>query len=116
MLYFDIKRVLELRGIERPYTFFLKNGFVSQTAANLANNRVGHVKPEQMEKLCFLLNCTPNDLFDWQPDNKTVVPENHALRTLSKSKTASFTEMVKDLPVEKLSQLEAVINELKKDE
>ena len=116
MLYFDIKRLLDLRGIENPYTFFIKNGFISQTATNLSNDRVGHVKPEQLEKLCLLLNCTPNDLFGGVADNDALVPENHALRTLAKPKTASFTQMVKDLPAEKLSQLESVINELKKNE
>ncbi len=113
MLYLNIKRLFELRGIDKPYSFLVKNGFVSQTATNMINNQVGHIKPKQMEKLCLLLNCTPNDMFDWRPDANTVVPENHALHSLVKEKVPSFSEMVKNLPVEKLSELGAIINDLK---
>lgn len=116
MLYFNIKRVLALRGIEKPYAFLVKNGFASQTATNLSNNQIGHIKPSQIEKLCLLLNCTPNDLFDWRPDANSSVSENHALRTLIKEKIPSFSEMVKDMPVEKLGELEAFINEIKAKE
>jgi len=113
MLYFNIRRLMDLRGIERPYKFLTKNGFASQTASNLANNLIGRITPKQMEKICLLLNCTPNDLFDWREDENMSVSESHALRSLIKEKTPSFTQMVKDLPVEKLSELEAVINEMK---
>ena len=115
MLYFNVKRVLEMRGIERPYAFLVKNGFSSQMATNLTNNRVGHVKPQQMEKLCVLLHCTPNDLFEWQADKNTFAAEgNHPLKTLSREKPAApISEMVRDLPVEKMNELEAIINEMK---
>jgi DNA-binding Xre family transcriptional regulator len=117
MLYFDIRRVLELRGIDKPYTFLIKNGFVSQTATNMVNNRLGRIIPEQMEKLCLLLHCTPNDLFDWDDDKKSVVADNHPLRTLIKEKSAPpISEMVRDLPVEKLGQLAALIDDLKNSE
>jgi DNA-binding Xre family transcriptional regulator len=116
MLYFNVRRLLDLRGIENPYTFLMKQGFVSQTASNLVRNRVGHIKPEQMETLCLILNCTPNDLFDWRPDKKSVVPENHALRSLSKENTPSFTQMVKEVPIEKLNRLESFMNELKNED
>jgi len=114
MLYFNVKRLLDLRGIDRPYTFLVKNGFVSQTATNIINNQIARITPAQMETLCLLLNCTPNDLLDWRPSANAVVPENHPLRTLTKEKTPPpISEMVKDLPVEKLSRLESMINELK---
>lgn len=117
MLYFNIKRVLDLRGIDKPYAFLVKNGFVSQTATNIINNRIARITPAQMEKLCFLLHCTPNDLFDWRAGADAVVSENHPLRTLVKEKNApSISQMVKDVPVGKLGELEAIINELKKPE
>jgi len=117
MLFFNIKRVLDLRGIDKPYAFLVKNGFVSQTATNIVNNQIGRITPDQMEKLCLLLHCTPNDLFDWRPGENSVVPENHPLRTLIKEKNPpSLSELVKTLPVEKLSRLESLINELKSEE
>ena len=116
MLYFSIKRLMELRGIDKPYAFLVKNGFVSQTATNMINNRLGRITPEQMERLCLILNCTPNDLFDWRQNENTSVSDNHALRSLVKEKTPSVAQMVKDLSVEKLSKLHDIINDLKNEE
>jgi len=114
MLYFNIKRLLDLRGIDKPYAFLVKNGFVSQTATNIINNQIARITPAQMEKLCLLLHCTPNDLFDWRPSANSVIAENHPLRTLVKEKNPPLiSQMVKDLPVEKLSELETIINQLK---
>ena len=116
MLYFNIKRVLDLRGIDKPYSFLVKNGFVSQTATNIINNRLQRITPQQLEKLCLLLRCTPNDLIDWKPGANSVVPENHPIRALTKEKAPPpISEMVKDLPVEKLGELEAIINQLKSE-
>lgn len=115
MMYFNIARLLEMRGIDQPYRFFRKHGFVSQTASNLTNNVIGRVTLDQMEKLCFILNCTPNDLFDWRPSENISVSESHALHSLKKEKTPSVAQMVKDLPVEKLSKLHEFIDELKKE-
>lgn len=117
MLYFNIKRLLDLRGIDKPYTFLVKNGFASQTATNILNNQILRITPKQLEKLCLLLHCTPNDLCDWRADANTVVAENHPLRTLVKEKAPPpIAQMIKDLPVEKLSELEAIINGLKSAE
>lgn len=117
MLYFNVKRVLQLRGIENPYTFLMKNGFVSQTAWNLANNQIGHIKPAQMERLCLLLHCTPNDLFEWRADANMHGVETHPLKALAREKPSPhISELVKDLPVEKMSELEEIIKNLKNAE
>jgi DNA-binding Xre family transcriptional regulator len=117
MLRYNIKRVLVLRGIERPHSFLMKNGFASQTARNFMTNNVVHIKPAQIERLCVLLHCTPNDLYEWQPNASAPVAENHPLKELKREKPAqSFSQMVKDLPVEKMSELESIINELKSRE
>ena len=117
MLYFNLARLLKMRGIDKPYAFLVKNGFVSQTATNLANNRIGHISAAQMEKLCLLLHCTPNDLFDWQDDKNSFVPENHPLKSLAKDKTAPpISRMVEDLPAEKFDRLAELIQELKNRE
>ena len=89
-----------MRGIERPYTFLVKYGFAAQTATDWSQNYIGCVRAEKLEKLCMLLNCTPNDLFEWREDNKTVVPDGHALR---------------DIPADKLEKLGEMLAELKKD-
>jgi len=105
--------MFDLRGVERPYTWLVKNGFVAQTASNWARNNIGYIKPDQMEKLCFLLNCTPNDLFEWREDNKTVVHDAHALRTLRREAPArSVADMTRDIPADKLEKLGEILAKL----
>ena len=60
----------------------------------------------------FFLNCTPNDLFDWREDGKTVVHDTHALRTLIKQKNDIQTTL-RELPLDKLEKLGEMLAELK---
>ena len=115
MLYFNLTRLLKVRGVERPYSWLVQNGFVPQTATRWAKNEIGYVRPEQMERLCLLLNCTPNDLFDWREDGKTVVHEGHALHTLTKQKNDIQTTL-RELPLDKLEKLGEMLAELKAGE
>jgi len=114
MLIYNLRRVLALRGIDKPHTFLIKNGFAASTASNMLTYYPVVFKVKAMEKLCIALNCTPNDLFEWRAAENSAVPENHPLHSLVREKAKHISEMVKDLPVEKLSELEAIINDLKK--
>jgi len=117
MLIYNLRRILNLRGIDKPHAFLVKNGFAASTASNMLAYYPVVFKVKALEKLCIALNCTPNDLFEWRPSEKTVISENHPLKALVKEKVpSSITEMVKDLPVEKLCELEAIINGLKSTE
>ena len=84
MLTFNPKRIMAMRGIEKVFNYLHKNGFGRSTAYHIANEAVFSIKIEQISKLCVLLNCTPNELFEWYPDTQTVLPENHALKALVK--------------------------------
>ncbi len=110
MLFLNLKRVMDMRGIERPYAFLVKNGFSAQAATSWSQNQVGCIKPSQIETLCTALNCTPNDLFEWRVDNKTVIPEAHALHSLKKSNTHLA---LRDIPADKLEKLGEMLAELK---
>ena len=60
----------------------------------------------------MMLNCTPNDLFDWREDGKTVVHDTHALRTLIKQKN-DIQITLRELPLDKLEKLGEILAELK---
>lgn len=114
MLIFNPRRIFTLRGIENPTDFLAKNGISRSTASRLLNFYPSYVKIEYLEKICVLLNCTPGDLFEWKAGSKTQIPENHSLNTLHKHGAhKTFSEMVKDIPVDKLSQLEEMLDELR---
>jgi DNA-binding Xre family transcriptional regulator len=64
MLTLNLSRVFALRGIEKPYTELVKCGISRPTAHNLLSLRVTSIKYSHLEKICELLNCEPNDLFE----------------------------------------------------
>lgn len=106
MLIFNPNRVFKLRGIEKPQTLLVKNGFSATTASKLMNNQKKWVSIKHLETLCKLLNCTPDDLFEWKSDRAGNLSENHQLNTLRRSDaTRSLKEMFKDLPLDKVEQL-----------
>jgi DNA-binding Xre family transcriptional regulator len=113
MLILNIERLLKLRGIEHPYKFLVGHGFVPQTATNMVKKRAVQIHPAKLERLCRILNCTPNDLFDWQDDGKTALPETHALHSLKRDPTAkSVADLTRDIPADKLEKLGEMIAEL----
>ena len=113
MLVLNVERLLGLRGIENPYRFLVRNGFVPQTATNMVQKKTVQIHPARLERLCRILNCTPNDLFEWRPDANSVLPDSHALHTLKRDQTAkSFAEMTRDIPADKMEKLREILAEL----
>lgn len=112
MLIFNPSRVMTLRGIENKIGFLVENGFVRATAVNIINGWTGLVKIEHLEKLCALLNCTPNDLFEWRATDKSLqLSEKHQLKNLQRTAAPSLKEMIRDVPLEKLNEITALLNE-----
>lgn len=106
MLKLNVSRVFRLRGVENPARHLLKLGISRPTISRLLNNDKSWVSYAHLEKICTLLNCTPNDLFEWKPSADANLPENHALYALRRSESGkSLKEFVKDLPLEEVEKL-----------
>lgn len=117
MLKFNLSRVMALRGIDKPYAFLCKRGFHRTIASNLANNRSTNIKISHLETICRAMNCTPNDLFEWKPEATDALGENHSLNSLKRDKPAArLSQIVKEIPVDKLDRVEELLNQLKNDE
>lgn len=114
MLIFKLSRIFALRGIDKPFAYLVRLGFSRATASNLLNDRVINVKIRHVETICGALNCTPNDLFEWTPAEGRPLAENHPLNSLKREKTpARLSQIVKDIPVDKLHMVEELLNQLK---
>ena len=62
MVYINIKELLKEKG--KTKYWLIKNMEVSyQSISHMMNNETTGIKFETIEKLCKLLECTPNDLF-----------------------------------------------------
>ena len=54
------------------YTLIFKLGFSANTITRLKNNK--HISTYTMVHLCQILDCTPNDIIEFLPDeNKTEI-------------------------------------------
>lgn len=114
MLVFNLNRILSLRGIDKRFAFLQKIGFHRTIANNLANDRVANIKIAHLDKLCRALNCTPSDLFEWRAEAIETLAENHSLKSLKREKPPPrLSQILKEIPVEKLDKIEGLLNQLK---
>lgn len=62
MIYLNIKKILEEKGKTKYWLVKeMESGY--QVISDMMNNKTKGIKFETIEKLCKVLECTPNDLF-----------------------------------------------------
>jgi len=110
MLKFDFPRVFKARGIDRPFSFLVNYGYSTNMATRIVNNRTRQVNLRDIEKLCMILKCTPNDFFDWVPGKSDINMENHPLNALKRSDKSVLAQLINDIPMDKLADIEKLIN------
>jgi DNA-binding Xre family transcriptional regulator len=110
MFILNVKRILRLRGIEKHYKYLLGLGFVPATANILLSSTAQRVTLEHLERLCLALNCTPNDLIEWQPNNTQAVAATHSINGLKKR---NLNAMLSEVPVDKFEQIADILQDLK---
>ena len=114
MLTINAGRVFRLRGMSGFLIRLVKAKISRRTARGFLDGTATTIKLEHLEKICLLLNCTPNDLFDWKPDTAANPSENHALFLLQKNEEIkAFSEKLKDVPIDKLGELNEIIEGFK---
>ena len=69
MLKIDIERLLEQKG-KTKYWLWKKTDLTYTNFDNLIKNRTKSIRYANLEKLCEILECTPNDLFVKIDENK----------------------------------------------
>jgi succinate dehydrogenase flavin-adding protein (antitoxin of CptAB toxin-antitoxin module) len=118
MLTFNFTRVFKLRGIDKPFSYLVKNGYSDNFATRVANNRIEKMNLKDVEKLCVLLQCTPNDLLQWIPNKEDENIEKHPLYSLKRTdKVEELTKVLHSVPLDKLEEIEKMIlKEIKTEE
>lgn len=110
MLQLNLQRIFKARGIEQPYKFLVRSGFVPFTAHKYKNGKVEHIRLDHIEKLCVALNCTPNDIFEWQPENLLDDRADHPLQKIrTRQKRANLNQLLSTMPLEKLEEIEKML-------
>lgn len=62
MIRLDVLRLLEQNG-KTKYWLYKQLGMSYQNFSKMINNQTKSIRYENIETLCLLLHCTPNDLF-----------------------------------------------------
>jgi len=117
MIFYNFDRVFKARGIDRPFTFLRNAGFSDNFATKVKNNRVVRINLKELEKLCIVLRCTPNDFCEWIKDKDTQVDADHPLHLIQRSeKVVDMIKTLNSVPLGQLSEIEDLIQEkIKKD-
>jgi DNA-binding Xre family transcriptional regulator len=114
MLQLNLKRIFKARGIDMPYKFLVQNGFVPFTAHKYKNGKVEQIRIDHIEKLCEVLNCTPNDLFEWRPTEIFDDRADHPLQKIrARDKKIEINKLLSSISLDKLEEIEAMIKNAK---
>lgn len=62
MIKLDVLRILKEQG-KTKYWLYKQLGMSYQNFSKMINNETKSIRYENIETICLLLNCTPNDLF-----------------------------------------------------
>lgn len=62
MIKLDVLNLLEKKG-KTKYWLYKQLGMSYQNFSRMVNNETKSIRYENIETLCLLLECTPNDLF-----------------------------------------------------
>jgi DNA-binding Xre family transcriptional regulator len=112
MLKWNFKRMCKMRGIKKPYSFFINLGISHTIASHMATDKLNKILLRHLQDSCLKLNCTPNDLLDWVPDNKKQDTPDTALYALKKGdKADDAAELLSRLPASKLEELAKMLRE-----
>lgn len=109
MLYYNLTRLFKLRGIDRPYYFLRKHGFAHIMSHKMAKNEIKQFRVSQIENLCGILHCLPNDLYDWKDDGKKSA-DNHLAALRRDMTEANLKQVLGELQPK---QVEALLKEVK---
>ena len=112
MLQWNFKKVFTARNVVKPYTWLVSQGISRGVASRMSTGKTDKISLKHLEKLCLALNCSPNDLLEWEPANEKLDNPQCALYILKPtSSTANAAEYVSALPLAQLQELAKVLRE-----
>jgi DNA-binding Xre family transcriptional regulator len=112
MINYNFDRIFKARGIDKPFTYLTKAGFSDNYATKIKNNKIKRIGLKELERLCVLLHCTPNDFYEWIPDANSQEDKDHPLQVIRQSdKVFDLTKTLNSVPLGELDKIEELIIE-----
>jgi DNA-binding Xre family transcriptional regulator len=116
MLKLDIHPLLALKGATKKLAYLYNRGLSEGRAKHLISKNIKTISIADIEKLCLIFNCTPNDLFIYEESVSNPLPQNSALKKIVRTPIPSMPELVKDLSIEQTTELMNRIIQFKKED
>jgi DNA-binding Xre family transcriptional regulator len=120
MLTLNLTPIFAARGITKPYSFLVKNGFSPHSANSIINSKTRIFRLDHVEQLCTILVCEPNDILLWTPNKGQNYASDFPLNKLKQSTTAdNFHQTLSTVPFKQLKEITSSLlsnNNLKKGE
>src|SRR5688500_3375511 len=102
MLKLRVKALCKEKGIKQPFTALKKAGISVTKVIQYLADKTDRLMLDDIEKLCLLLHCTPNDLVEWTPDNTMLTQPNHPLQALQAKPVFNLEEKLKTMSAEEI--------------
>ena len=116
MLKQNIASLLRTRGVEDASRYLVQQGMKYYAVNRILTGKVDTITYATIEQFCLHCNCTPDDLFVWEPGDLINVADNYPLNKLKpKPVVPSPVDRIKKLPVSKLVKLQEFMDELEKE-
>lgn len=110
MLSLNLTPIFKARGITKPYSYLVKNGFTNFTASNILNSNSRSFRLDHIEMLCNLLVCEPNDLLLFTPDkDKQYAPNNPLLKLAGDDGSNDWSDTLATMPFKELKEAAKII-------
>ena len=85
-----------------------------ETFHRITTGKYDKISLKILEKLCRALNCTPNDIYRFTPDNELDKSEHLSLNKIAHTDSTYLnSSQLFNLPIEKLNEIAALINNQK---
>ena len=96
--------MMRARGIRQPFAYLRNAGLPLGAVRKITNGTYARPPLDHIEKLCLVLQCTPNDILRWLPDKGQ--PGDVPLKELSlPDEHLEFLSTLQALPIDALKEL-----------
>ncbi len=117
MLKFDLKRIAEKRGYGNVNEYLRKGGIEVQKAWRMGSGRMKKWDVKDIEKLCLVFRCTPDDLFVYTPVKDKNYDATQPLNKLTRvDENLDVIKYLKSKSMEEIRELEIELAKKEKGE
>jgi DNA-binding Xre family transcriptional regulator len=108
MLKIDVNRIARKKGWHNVSEALVSGGFNKHKAWRIASGRIKNWDLNDIERLCELFKCTPDDLFVLTQDKGKTYGEDNPLRVLLRTNESfDVLNFLKSQPIDKVKEYEA---------